>query len=607
MKRFRRSGHSFSLVLIGGVCVLLPLLAFLQYRWIGEVSVAERQRLEEGLAVAVSRFGDDLRRELTGLAVNFQVQPSSEGLEIQLAQSFERWNGLSLYPGIFKAVYVAAADPAGELVTHRFDPESRTLQVAAWPQDLASLEIRFNPFQERSISVGRDFPIDNSRLGFTPAQSPSNSIWLVTPIVPIETIRAGSMPRSPWGWILIEMDMHSLATELLPDLVAFHFDDLDYKVAIFESARSDNVVLASEDGLSRQDIASPDVAIAAFPLMTTGRRNTHRLARDGRRGPPPNLIADGALLGPRRGPPRGTPGFTLIGATWELAVQHQMGSLAKAVSALRQRNLIVGLGILGLLGVSGAMTIVGAEKVRSIGRLQLEFAAGISHELRTPLTTIRTAARNLSAGVVTTPGEIREYAQLVEAEGRRLSAMVDQVMEFAQTESGRQQYRLQPLQLETIVDRALAIVFPTREEAAERVHSTIDPALPAALGDQTALTHSVANLIENAIKYGRTGGDVQLEARLDLESDRLCLSVINTGPAIPTSDLPHIFEPFYRGSNVGQTAGSGLGLSLARKMIRRQHGEVTVESQPEAGTTFTLHLRIARAPDSPESEEGARP
>ena len=294
-----------------------------------------------------------------------------------------------------------------------------------------------------------------------------------------------------------------------------------------------------------------------------------------------------------------------MGGSWRLAAKHRSGSLKGAVSALRQRNLVVGFGILALLGVSAGMTVVWAERVRSVGRLQMEFAAGISHELRTPLATIRTAAHNIASGVVKRPEEVREYAGIVQTEGRRLSAMVDQVIQFAQTESGRRAYDRRPVETHQVVERALAITFSNPEEGRSKVHTHIDPNLPPVLADETALAHAVGNLVTNALKYGTTKDPVVIDAIHDPASDQVQLSVHNKGSCIDAVDIPLLFEPFYRGSNAWGTPGSGLGLNLVRKMMEGQRGHVTVSSKPEQGTTFTLHIPVAQT-NAPKKSEGVQ-
>ena len=594
-----RSRLPLSFILVGGLCLLLPVLAFLQYQWIGQISESERERLEEGLDASTRRFVDDIVGEFSSIALSFQTQPPTETfpLEDQLARNLNRWNRTAPYPSIIKSVYVSTPDADGELNLLRFDPESGTLVTIPWSEATEPLKERLGQltdFSRARFDFRRNSAPDRARISGNQISENNDSAWILAPMIAAIDLWEGNIDRGFTGWTLVEIDTRAFASDLLPDVVETHFDPEDYEVVIFESNQSDEIVFRSEEELSRDTMASPDVAIRALapqPPPSDGlapaRGRSRGRGRVPRRsmgfGLPPEGLRPG--LGPQAVP------FTLFGASWQLVAQHQLGSLESAVSTLRARNLFVGLGILALLGVSGILTIIWSERVRSIGQLQMEFAAGISHELRTPLTTIRTAAHNIASGVVSKPEEVREYAAMVKAEGRRLSQMVDQVIQFAQTESGRRDYDLRPVDVEHVVESALSVIFPSSEEALGKVRIDIDPELPPVLADETALGHSLGNLIVNALKYGPADEVVVIGAHHDKSTDRIQLSVSNSGGAINPSDLGHLFEPFFRGRHVGPTPGSGLGLSLVRRMIEGQNGEVTVSSEP-GNTSFTLHVPL---------------
>ena len=601
--RTTRPRLSLSFVLTGVLCLLLPVLTFLQYRWIGQVSTAERERMEEGLDNAARRFVEDIFWEFSNVASNFQFQATTEtdSLEAQLFRSLEHSNSIARYPDIVRSVFVSEFESGGELVLSRFDQEIGSLDTMEWPKSMDDLKLRLDRITDFQRADAYGTPFDSRPSAFRDMASDSgdsDSVWVLVPLVRAADLLIGNIQRTLAGWTLIEIDSDVFAAELLPATLVTHFDARNYKVVVFESDRSDRVVFRSEDTLSRNGMASPDLAVTAFASDPLGPGGLATLAPQrgrGRRIPPGRLTirdprSEGRGPGRRLGP--GAIPFTLFGASWQLVAQHQAGSLESAVSTLRRRNLFVGLGILALLGVSAIMTIVWAERLRSIGRLQMEFAAGISHEIRTPLTTIRTAAHNIASGVVNKPEEIREYAMIVKDEGRRLSQMVDQTIEFAQTESGRRHYELRRVDIGRVIERTLGVTFTSSDEAQRKVSIDIAPTLPCVLADETALSHSLGNLIVNALKYGAGDGTVVIEARPDTRTNRAQLSVSNSGTTIDSSDIQHIFEPFYRGRQIGLTPGSGLGLSLVRKMIEGQNGKVTVSSQ--AGKTrFTLHIPVA--------------
>ena len=229
----------------------------------------------------------------------------------------------------------------------------------------------------------------------------------------------------------------------------------------------------------------------------------------------------------------------------------------------------------------------------------MEFSAGVSHELRTPLAIIRSAAHNIKEGVVVKPDEVQEYAGMIGEEGRRLSDMVDQIILFAQTESGRRNYAMEPVSVHEVVRRAMGTLSSLIEDADCQVKTFIDPDLPPVQADPTGLAHCVQNLLSNAIKYGRSEGgtSITIQAVHDDESDIVRLSIGDRGPGIEADDLPYLFEPFYRGRKVPEeTRGNGLGLSLVKRIIEGHQGRVTVSSKSGEGSCFTLHIPKGATP-----------
>jgi signal transduction histidine kinase len=280
---------------------------------------------------------------------------------------------------------------------------------------------------------------------------------------------------------------------------------------------------------------------------------------------------------------------------WELVAKHRGGSLEAVVANMRRRNLAISFGILILLGTSMALIIGFTQRERRLAQLQMDFVAGVSHELRTPLAVICSAGDNLAEGVVAdSGGQVRQYGELIRDEGWRLTGMVEQILQFASVRSGRRQYNLHPARVDEIVEHTLAKTLPRMEAAGFQVEKSIDGATPLVKVDAAALEQCIQNLIANALKY--SGDSRWLSVRTGLaEGQRgteVLITVEDRGIGIEPADLPHIFDPFYRGRAVtaAQIHGTGLGLCMTREIAVAMGGSISVKSTPGKGSAFTLHF-----------------
>ena len=244
------------------------------------------------------------------------------------------------------------------------------------------------------------------------------------------------------------------------------------------------------------------------------------------------------------------------------------------------------------------------RRAERLAQQQMEFVAGVSHELRTPVAVVRSAAENLASGVVS-GDRVKRYGQMIEAEARRLGDMVERVLQYAGIESGFNTAARVPLSPTEIIETAVESALPLVGPGEVTVHREIAPDLPTVIGDATALRSAVQNLVANAVKYGGRDRWVGIRAQHVREKRRseVRITVSDHGAGIPAADLPHIFEPFYRGADAieRQIQGHGLGLSLVRRIVVAHGGNVAVSTRPGAGTTFTITLPAAAAADTSAS------
>ncbi len=259
-----------------------------------------------------------------------------------------------------------------------------------------------------------------------------------------------------------------------------------------------------------------------------------------------------------------------------------------AVSAL---TIFVGLGVL--------TASVRAE--RQANRLKSDFIANVSHELKTPLSLIRMFGEMLATGRTKGPDTAKEYAQIITRESERLSRLIDNVLDFARIERGKAAYSFEIGDLGEVLSRALDVYRYRLEREQMTLSLSIADDLPPVRIDESAMTLVVMNLVDNALKYAADGKEIAVTVKHS--GGRVRLAVQDRGPGIPGDEQNRIFDRFYRGRDVRgrPVRGSGIGLSLVRHIAQAHGGDVTVDSSPGRGSTFTVWMPVAK-PDPGEGE-----
>ena len=262
-------------------------------------------------------------------------------------------------------------------------------------------------------------------------------------------------------------------------------------------------------------------------------------------------------------------------------------------------RLIGGFGF-ALFFASAAIWAIQRNNLRNavhLAKLQMDFVASVSHELRTPIAAILCAGENFRDGFAHRKEDLAEHGSIIVDQATQLASLVDQVLLFAAT-TAKPEYILRPLQVSEILASALRNTAAVIEKSEFTIEQQVHPGLPEVIGDLAAVSRCLQNLILNAIKYGDGERRITLSAKTDDSvpgTREVQISVQDYGPGISRSELPRIFEPFYR-SPQGAAAhpGTGLGLSIAKSMIEAMGGRLSVISEAGVGSTFTLHLLVAR-------------
>jgi heavy metal sensor kinase len=225
------------------------------------------------------------------------------------------------------------------------------------------------------------------------------------------------------------------------------------------------------------------------------------------------------------------------------------------------------------------------QRLDNFFQAQIRLSADVSHELRTPLTAIRGNIDLLRRSAAYNPGELDETLTDIEGELNRMSRLVADLLLLSQADAGLS-LRVAPVELDTIV---LDVYRQARLIAANTVHVQLGHEDQAIVqGDADRLQQLLINLVTNAVKHTPSGGTVTLS--LHREAEWVRVTVADNGRGIAPKDLSHIFDRFYRVQENGQTGGSGLGLSIAQWIAQAHNGQITVDSQLNKGSVFTLWL-----------------
>ena len=601
-----------NLVMLG----LLILLALLQYRWMGQVSQADRERRHAALQETAVRFCGDFDRELTRAYFHFSLDHHEireldyahlkESASLLYASRYSRWAASAPFPNIINGLFIVQRGRDDTPSLARFNRDSSCFEESDWPEDFREMRELITRRFERSIA--------NAPPGPSPPISPviESIPALVIPCVQRPFPRGQSQPslgfrlqpgKDPLvAMVIVRLDRTYLSQEFLPVLAKRHFfqgGHPEYDLVVVNRELPNKIVYRSAPGLSVESMHVVDAKLNFFGLQPDelsgiAGDQTIQLSRSARFG---HIFWRAAV--PAMPNQRGT----LVAASgreefgygdWEALLKHRNGSLDAVVASAHRRNLTICFGILVLLGCSLALIMASVRRAQHLAQQQLDFVAGVSHELRTPLAVICSAGENLADGMIIDARQSRKYGVLIRDEGRRLTTIVEQVLNFSGTQSGKRVYDLQPLDPVDLVERALAACKSLLSQGGFQLEKDFGPGSPPILGDALALGVCLQNLLRNAIQYAGESRwiAIQVKAEAGKAPERVIISIADRGMGIDPKDLPHIFSPFYRGSTAvkAQIHGTGIGLSLVKRIVEGHSGQVQVTSKPGHGSLFTLWL-----------------
>lgn len=640
-------------ILVGLVMLLVPALAWMQYQWLGQLSTAERERMQRTLRTAAAQFATEFDTELSRTLVGLQLdaQTVRDQNWTAYAQKYSGWASSSSEPRVVRDVWLVDALPGTELPLfdgstplpiarlrlRKWNTQSLVFEDTEWPDHLAkmrdSLATRFVGFQTPR-RVQHDPAGTHREANISLSLGDDETLIAPVTLFELPDERRGPPNITVVGFTIVRLDPAIIRNTLLTALTTRHFNsdnaEVDYRIAIVQKNDASNVVWESEAGVAASIISSPDVtqgfmsprADQMFIFARSLRGDTIPVPPP---PPPPPPAADGGpVLSERTTPVVGvvreskdnvvvsmieregrggagriiTRGRQIGEGRWLLMAKHRSGSLEAAVAGVRTRNLAISSSVLLLLTLAVGLIAVSARRAQNLARQQMEFVAAVSHELRTPVSVIGAAAGNLADGVVGDPQRVRKYGETIQGEARRLAETVERVLQLAGIAAGTAAASQTPVSPIDLVHESIAACRTETENAGVQVDIAVAENLPNVVGDVTALKSALQNLISNAVKYGGHARWLRVAAQLDPgvgSKPQIVFAVEDRGMGIEAEDRKHIFEPFYRGRDAvsQQIQGSGLGLNLVMRIAEAHGGRVGVTSEPGKGSTFTLSLPAA--------------
>jgi signal transduction histidine kinase len=585
----------FSITVAVFLFSILAVLAVLQYRWSGQLSKAEYERMQSSLLVSMNQFRLHFNNELrqTGISLRPETAVLMRNDWQAYAENCMALLSMPDFQGVQNIfLWISEIRDGSRLLG--LNRERKTYEPVSWPSELAGIKKQYENMFHNISQLPRP-------LRPFIAVAPNQSVFLVQPLAfPGPPSRPDAAEAKFKGILIMELNSEIVLGELLPRLAQEYFSSRDgfiYHVAVVDRNNPEDLIFQSEPTLTSADFTQPDARLGLIDIPREPPEPGGPYPGGEERPGPGSELFPGRF---RPLPPESMrnvePGpADREESLWDLLAIHRKGSLEAVVAATRYRNLAISFGSLLLLAASVTLILVSARRAHRLTQLQIDFVAGVSHELRTPLAVICSAGDNLAEGVVAGSGmAIHNYGKLIRSEGRKLTAMVEQIMQFSGLQSGRRRHSLRPARINEVVEAALEQAQPMLEAAGFSVETVLAPDLPPVNIDPSAMNQILQNLIQNAIKYSgevrwlgiRTAG-LQTKQGIDME-----LTVEDKGIGIGSKDLPYVFDPFYRGNAAieRQIHGTGLGLFLVRGILDSMGGTVRVESTAGQGSIFTIRL-----------------
>jgi len=422
-----------TILLFTGLILLLSALGLLQYRWQSQIGDSQREKMRKTANENVSRLAEDFNKEIQNAYFNFQVGGNDWRAKNYdpFVERYDFWRSKTNYPDLISDFYFF--DAAGVTSPLKYDAAGKTFTPIEWTPELRDIFAR--------VSDEKNFHpvLDDICMLVLPEHAEPPKVTHVIMRQPKTEAEARVRVEEPmeipktFGYLAIKLDPTVIKQRLLPDLSAKYFGDGDYRVAVRD--KSGGEIYASRGSVNASDAQAPIFDLAPNDIFFFGNRDLLDTVSDKREQvvlnsrienrtilrSVPNDNENGTVKVEiqRSGPPKAqifTTRSNNIGEHWTVAAQHSDGSIDVFVTGQRNRDLAIGFGMLGLLGLAVAVIIFSAQRARAFAQRQVDFVSSVSHEFRTPLAVIYSAGENLADGVAADAAQTSKYGELIKGE-----------------------------------------------------------------------------------------------------------------------------------------------------------------------------------------------
>lgn len=534
------------------VCAATVVLVWLGYRATAEWQRSDAQvvarRASETLALVSAALNRDMKGTHASILASIHLSQLLRDAPYDLADEFGAAFARFPYPESF-FVWTGRTGPAGTATFF-----NRADRPPAWQADVES---------------GVAYPV-------LITEEPAAAIGV------IEAVRRGATLRRPFviqevtlGHVRYQVVAHALYagpagadlagiigyTVNLDWVRAHYFGDLIRQVSTIGGGSDDVAVVVLD--------SSGDIVGATAEIPRHGITQTRQF---------PLSFFDPALVpAPNRPADR---------EFWTIQVGAALDSRSMGADTTRWMFVVIALAAAAAM-VGLFLTMRAVRVTAEVAALQSEFVSTVTHEIKTPIAGIKLVAETLAMGRCTSPDAVREYGKLLSHEAGRLTQLIENLLAYARVSNVNQAYSFESVEPGELVDEALHRCRLRIVELGFKLDNVVPSDLPRIRADRSAIVQVLENIIDNAINYSNEARMLAVSGHL--EQGAVHLAVRDAGPGIPADELPRVFDKFFRGRHA-RTDGSGLGLTIARRIVEDHGGHLNVDSAPSQGTTVRIVL-----------------